>query len=55
MPDPTPSPVPKSVTSLFPALAVLAFAIGMLVWAQTYSEIARRFPSLVAGTLAVSP
>lgn len=47
------SPAPRAVTSPYPALFILAFAAGVLIWAQTYSEIARRFPTLVAGALVV--
>lgn len=47
------SPTPKSVLSIYPALVVVIFALGLLVWAQTYGENARKFPSLVAIILFV--
>lgn len=43
---------PRSVASVYPALIVIAFALGMLWWSQNYSETARRFPSMVAVALA---
>ena len=51
MTDKAPQAVPRSVTSVFPALCVLLFAVGMLYWAQDYSPTARRFPSTVAAAL----
>lgn len=44
---------PKAVTSIWPAVAVLAFAGVVCAVAQGYSETARRFPSIVALVLAV--
>lgn len=45
--------VPRAITSIWPAVAILAFAIGMLIWSISYSEIASRFPSMVAIVLIV--
>ncbi|KZM49530.1 hypothetical protein [Labrenzia sp. OB1] len=44
---------PKSVTSIWPAVTVLAFACVVFAVAQSYSETARRFPSIIALVLAV--
>lgn len=44
---------PRSVRSIWPAVAILALAIVALIVAQGYSEISRRFPSMVAVTLIV--
>ncbi|MBL4646631.1 MAG: tripartite tricarboxylate transporter TctB family protein [Rhizobiales bacterium] len=45
--------VPKSVKSIWPAVILLVFAIAAYVIAQDYSEVSRRFPSLVAATMVV--
>jgi hypothetical protein len=47
------TPPPRAITSVWPALAVLAVAVGMLIWARTYSETAARFPSMVAVAMIV--
>ncbi|MBX2838349.1 MAG: tripartite tricarboxylate transporter TctB family protein [Gammaproteobacteria bacterium] len=44
---------PHSVTSVFPALFILLFAIAMLLWSQVYSEESKRFPTVVSGCLVV--
>jgi hypothetical protein len=44
---------PRSVTSVWPALVVMAFGLGILLWAQNYSPTARRFPSVVAGIIVI--
>ena len=43
---------PRSVVSIYPPLVILAVALGLGVWAQAYSDIARRFPTVVAVILA---
>ncbi len=53
MSDEPRSAVPRSITSVYPALCILAFAVAILVWAQDYSATARRFPSAVATVLAL--
>lgn len=53
MADPGNPAPPRSVVSVWPALAILAFALDILWWSQSYSPIARQFPSVVAGILAV--
>ncbi|MDH3264810.1 MAG: tripartite tricarboxylate transporter TctB family protein, partial [Paracoccaceae bacterium] len=40
-------------TSVWPALVLLAVGVGMLVWAQSYSDTSARFPSLVSILLIV--
>lgn len=47
------SDAPKSVTSVWPAVAVLVFAVVMYVIARSYSPTAARFPALSAGVLIV--
>lgn len=46
-------PPPRTVTSVWPALVLLAVGVGMLAWAQSYSPTAARFPSLVSILLIV--
>lgn len=46
-------PPPRSVTSVWPAVVLLAVALGMLVWAQGYGPTAARFPTMVAGAMGV--
>ena len=43
---------PRSVVSIYPPLVILAVALGLGVWAQAYSDVARRFPTVVAVLLA---
>lgn len=45
--------IPRSVTSVWPALVVVAFGMGIFVWSFSYSDTARRFPQMVAGSLFV--
>lgn len=45
--------VPKFIKSIWPPLLLLAFSVGVFAVAQGYSDIAKRFPSIVAGTLFV--
>ena len=44
---------PRAVTSIWPAVALLAFAIVAFVVARTYPPNSARFPSMVAATLIV--
>ena len=44
---------PRAVVSAWPPLFVLAVALALLWWAQSYSPVARSFPSAVAAILAV--
>jgi hypothetical protein len=44
---------PRSVTSVWPALVIVAFGIGIFVWSYAYGTTARRFPQMVAGSLIV--
>lgn len=44
---------PRTITSIWPAVVLLALAVGMLVWAQSYSTSSARFPSLVATAMIV--
>lgn len=44
---------PKSVRSIWPAVAILVLAVSALVVAQGYSETSRRFPTMVAIALIV--
>ncbi|PHR56573.1 MAG: hypothetical protein COA47_12705 [Robiginitomaculum sp.] len=43
--------VPYSVRSIYPALTILVLAAAVYFWSQSYGEVARRLPSLVAITL----
>ncbi|MBL1435040.1 MAG: hypothetical protein COB08_002420 [Rhodobacteraceae bacterium] len=45
--------VPYSVRSIYPALAILALAAAVYFWSQSFGEVARRLPALVALTLFV--
>ncbi len=51
MPDP--ADAPRIVTSVWPAVVLLAVAVAMMIWARTYGETAARFPSVVAMAMAV--
>ena len=42
-----------AVTSIWPAVVVLAVAIGLALWSQSYSPVARRFPTAVSVILAI--
>lgn len=53
MADPKQQDVPRPVASIWPGVLLLAIAIGMFVWARTYSETAARFPSIVAAVMTV--
>jgi len=44
---------PKSVKSIWPAVVICAFAASALIVVGNYSEISRKFPTLVASTLFV--
>lgn len=44
---------PKSVTSIWPAVVPLVVAVIIFAVAQNYSEIAKRFPTMVAISLGV--
>ena len=45
--------VPKAVRSLYPPLVLIAAAIVMIVWSQSYNETARLVPLLVCYALLV--
>jgi len=54
MPDiPLPHLPPRTITSVWPAVLLLAVAAGMFVWSRSYSETAARFPSIVAGVMVL--
>lgn len=44
---------PRSVTSIWPAVIIIVFAVAVFWGAQAYSPNARRFPTMVAGLLFV--
>jgi hypothetical protein len=44
---------PRTVTSIWPAVLLLVFAITAFVVARGYSETAARFPTMVAGVMIV--
>lgn len=44
---------PRAITSIWPAVLLLAFAISAFVVARGYSPVAARFPSMVAGAMIV--
>jgi hypothetical protein len=53
MREPDTLPAPRIVTSIWPAVLLLAFAIVTFVVAQGYSATSARFPSMVAGAMIV--
>jgi hypothetical protein len=48
-----PNPAPRAVTSVWPALLLLAIAIAAFVVARGYSATSGRFPTMVAGAMIV--
>ena len=42
------TPVPAAVASIWPAAVLLAVALGMFAWSETYSQQAAQFPAMVA-------
>ncbi|MGB3406252.1 MAG: tripartite tricarboxylate transporter TctB family protein [Jannaschia sp.] len=53
MPDTEHTKAPHAVTSIWPAVFLLIFAVVMFVISQGYSATSARFPSMVAGALVV--
>ena len=46
-------PPPRTITSVWPALALVVFAVAMFLWSRTYGHTAAQFPSIVAGVMVV--
>lgn len=46
-------PPPRTITSIWPGVVLLAVGAGMLLWAQNYSPTSARFPSIVSLILIV--
>ncbi|MDA8525124.1 tripartite tricarboxylate transporter TctB family protein [Planktomarina temperata] len=53
MDKPDPLQAPRIVTSIWPAVLLLVFALVTFVVAQGYSATSARFPSMVAGAMIV--
>lgn len=53
MADPDVTSAPRSITSVWPAVVLLLFAVAVLVAAWGYPAVAARFPIMVAGAMIV--